>query len=163
MGFRWCHPHAWRSTTACVACNLLADLDGDPARRNVCRVGRLAEHSRSARGASWLAARRPRGDGKARLVMQPVVRPFGTALPALDPPPASASGRGRTTLPIIFNTLSLKVSDEKAVGERTVYRDIHTHERVTSPTMAQRLHMTGTPRASQMTNGPAAPAEPTLI
>ena len=79
------------------ACNLLADLDGDPARRNVCRVGRLAEHSRSARGASWLAARRPRGDGKARLVMQPVVRPFGIALPALDlPPAASVPGRGRT-------------------------------------------------------------------
>ena len=33
----------------------------------------------------------------------------------------------RGPLPIIFNTLSLKVSDEKAVGEHTVYRDIHTH------------------------------------
>ena len=97
LGVRWCTPHAQRSKTAHVACNLLADLDGDPARRNVCRVGRLAEHSCSARGASWLAARRPRGDGKARLVMQPVVRSFGIALPALDlPPAASVPGRGRT-------------------------------------------------------------------
>ena len=65
---------------ASVACNLLAALHRDPAWRSLCSVVRLAEHACPARGASWLAARRPRGGGKARLVLQPVVRPFGTAV-----------------------------------------------------------------------------------
>ena len=63
---------------ASVVCNLLAALHRDPAWRSLCSVVQLAEHSCPARGASWLAARRPRGGGKARLVLQPVVHPIGT-------------------------------------------------------------------------------------
>ena len=60
-----------------VACKLLAALDGDSAQRSLCSVIRLAEHARPPRGASWLAARRPRRGGNAGLVQQPIVRPFG--------------------------------------------------------------------------------------
>ncbi len=42
----------------------LAALARDPAARYVCRVVEHAEHARLARGASWLAAWRPRGSGR---------------------------------------------------------------------------------------------------
>ena len=43
---------------------MLAALARDPAARYVCRVVEHAEHARLARGASWLAAWRPRGSGR---------------------------------------------------------------------------------------------------
>ena len=70
-------PDARRSKMAGVACKLLAALDRDPVLRCPRSVVLRAEHARSAYGVSWLAARRRWRDGNARLVLQPVVRPFG--------------------------------------------------------------------------------------
>ena len=103
---------------ASVACNLLAALHRDPAWRSLCSVVRLAEHACPARGASWLAARRPRGGGKARLVLQPVVHPFGTPvsfeicgeLPARH----VASGLRRTD-GIILQAIKMRLSFQERV------------------------------------------------
>lgn len=91
------HPHAWRSKIACVACNFLAALDRDPGRRCLRSVTRLVGRAHPARGARGSAARRPREGGRARLVLQPVLRSFATAEAMHDlRRTASASGRGRT-------------------------------------------------------------------
>ena len=67
--------HLSSCQTALSGCKLLAALNGDPARRGFRSVGRLAEHARSAHGASRLVARRPRRGGRARSVLHARVRP----------------------------------------------------------------------------------------
>ena len=65
---RWLNSMHLGAKMASVAYNLLAALHRDPAWRSLRSVARLAEHARPARGASWLAARRPQRGGKARLL-----------------------------------------------------------------------------------------------
>jgi hypothetical protein len=61
--------------TACCLPSCLAALDGDPARRALRSVGRLATDVQSARGASRLVAWRHRRGGRARSVLHARVRP----------------------------------------------------------------------------------------
>ena len=90
-------PSLHAGVLASVVCNLLAALDGDPAQRSLRSVVRVAEHARPARGANWLAARRPRRGRNAGLVMQPIVRLFEAAwCRSISQSITSASGRVRT-------------------------------------------------------------------
>ena len=103
---------------ASVACNLLAAFHRDPAWRSLCSVVRLAEHTCPARGASWLAARRPRGGGKARLVLQPVVRPSGRLCrlrSAVEVPARHVASGLRRTGAIISEAINLRLSLQKRV------------------------------------------------
>ena len=76
---RWLNSMHLGAKMASVAYNLLAALHRDPAWRSLRSVARLAEHARPARGASWLAARRPQRGGKARLLPLTVVAPVQAA------------------------------------------------------------------------------------
>ena len=81
-----------------VACNFLAALDGDPAMRGLRSVGRRVEHSPSARGASRLAVRQPRGGGRAGSALMLACAGTGTVNARSDLRPTSQpSRRGRTT------------------------------------------------------------------
>ena len=80
-----------------VACNFLATLDGDPARRGLRSVGRRVEHSPSARGASRLAVRQPRGGGRAGSALMLACTGTRDSEARSDLPPTSQpSRRGRT-------------------------------------------------------------------
>ena len=75
---------------------------GDPARRGLRSVGRRVEHSPSARGASRLAVRQPRGmprgGGRAGSALHACVRRHRDCEARSDRRPTSQpSRRGRTT------------------------------------------------------------------
>ena len=132
---------------ASVACNLLAALHRDPAWRSLCSVVRLAEHACPARGASWLAARRPRGGGKARLVAccnllcahsgqlcrlrSAVNCQRGMSRPDRGRPAASFRRQWSWHFPF-----------EREYDRVRLRPDMHTHAWVTGPTVQLRPHVT---------------------
>ena len=111
----------------CLACNLLADLDRESVQRCFYCVIRLVEHARPAHGASRLAARRPRGGGKDLLVLQPVVRPFGTRwCQSITQSITRSSGRVRTVASKSYHFESI---EPEALFPRKIMME-YTHDKI---------------------------------
>ena len=143
VGSRWCNLMHSVAQLACVACKLLAAFDRDPARRCLRRVGRRAQCMRTARGATWLALRPPRGSERAHLVLHALCALSGQRMCTTiwdrtrgAPVRVRTWRAGARILDVISFTRSL---DEKSFRAR-FRQAIHIHAWVTRPPYRLRGH-----------------------